>query len=113
MTVACAARAAPRSFFAPGTLATQAGRLPQFWFMKSSISSAVVFGSTLTGFRAGAGGALMLPQSCTTLAACDAEEPSPIAHAPAASRMRFIFLLPNFPNEIRRSARIMDGFFPL
>src|SRR5271169_1201404 len=40
-----------------GRLAIQAGRFPQFWLMKSSIRSAVVFGSTVTGFSVGGGGA--------------------------------------------------------
>jgi hypothetical protein len=50
-------------------VSTQRGRLPQFWFMKSSISSAVVFGSTVTGLSSGGGGAFTLAHSSTMLAA--------------------------------------------
>src|SRR5208282_3131306 len=39
--------------------------LPQFWLMKSSNSSGVVLGSTVTGLSAGAGGAFTLAHSST------------------------------------------------
>src|SRR6516165_2333163 len=57
------------SFLTVGTVATQRGRAPQLFFMKSSTSSAVVLGSTVTGLSCGAGGALTLPHSVTMSAA--------------------------------------------
>src|SRR5437667_11362321 len=59
------ARAASMSFLTVGTVATQRGRAPQLPFMKSSTSSAVVLGSTVTGLSAGTGGAFTLAQSAT------------------------------------------------
>ncbi len=43
--------------------------------MKSSISSAVVLGSTVTGLSAGAGGTITLAHSSTILAACTGNDP--------------------------------------
>jgi hypothetical protein len=46
-----------------GTLSMQRGRLPQLPFMKSSTSSAVVFGSTVTRLSSGTGGGFTLVHS--------------------------------------------------
>src|SRR3954462_8769119 len=51
-----AARAASSSFLTLRTVARQRGRTPQLLFIISSTSSAVVFGSTVTGLSSGAGG---------------------------------------------------------
>src|SRR3954454_2059334 len=51
-----AARAASSSFLTLRTVARQRGRAPQLLFIISRTSSAVVFGSTLTGLSSGAGG---------------------------------------------------------
>src|SRR5262245_37033164 len=58
-------RAVSMSFFTLGTAATQRGRTPQLAFMKSSTSSAVVRGSTVTGLSSGAGGTFTVVQSAT------------------------------------------------
>src|SRR3954468_5558957 len=55
-----AARAASRSFLTVATVARQRGRTPQLLFIMSRTSSAVVFGSMLTGLSSGAGGSLAL-----------------------------------------------------
>ena len=60
MTATFAARASPTSFFIAGSAATQRGRLPQVWFIKSPIISAVVFGSTVTALISGAAGVFTL-----------------------------------------------------
>src|SRR5580692_297492 len=57
------ARAWSMSFFTLGTMGTQRGRAPQLFFMRSSTSSAVVFGSTVTGLSSGFGGSFTLSQS--------------------------------------------------
>ena len=57
------ARAASMSFLTAGTVATQRGRAPQLFFMKSSTSSAVVLGSTVTGLSCGTGGGFTLAHS--------------------------------------------------
>src|SRR4051812_41263639 len=57
------ARAASIIFFTLGTIAAQRGRWPQLFFMKSSTSSAVVFGSTVTVLSSGFGGIFTLSQS--------------------------------------------------
>src|ERR1039458_3117988 len=57
------ARASVRSFFNVGIDAIQRGRLVQFGLNKSSISSAVVFGSIVTGFSSGGGGAFAFAHS--------------------------------------------------
>src|SRR5262245_1915881 len=88
------ARAASISFFTLGTMATQRGRWPQLFFMKSSTKSAVVRGSTVTGLSCGAGGTFALAQSATmspaetgsaTKAAAMAAEPNDIANDLMAS----------------------------
>src|SRR4029450_12630315 len=58
-------RAASRIFLTLGTLGRQRGRTPQLPFMKSSRSSAVVLGSTVTGLSSGAGGVFTVAQSAT------------------------------------------------
>ena len=84
----------PSSFFIAGIVARQRGRLPQFWFMKSSISSAVVFGSTVTGLSAGAGGAFTLAHSSTMSAACVGSASAHDQHGQcAAIRLRFMYIL--------------------
>ena len=62
-------------------------------YMKSSIKSAVVFGSTVTAFSSGALGAFTLAHSSTILAACVGEA-SAISTAAAANRLRFMNILP-------------------
>src|SRR6266550_2694336 len=59
------ARAASISFLTVGTVATQRGRAPQLFFMKSSTSSAVVLGYTVTGLSCGTGGGFTLAHSVT------------------------------------------------
>ena len=66
--------------------------MPQFWFMKSSIRSAVVFGSTVTGLSVGAG-AFIVAHSSTILAAC-AGKAKIAATAAAAIRLYFMNILP-------------------
>src|SRR5579872_7497645 len=51
------------SLLAIGMVAAQRGRAPQFPFMKSSASSAVLFGSTVAGLSSGTGGGLTLSHS--------------------------------------------------
>src|SRR5262245_16449497 len=58
-------RAASISFLMVGMVATQRGRAPQLFFMKSSTSRAVVLGSTVTGLSSGADGGFTLAQSVT------------------------------------------------
>src|SRR5262245_50236566 len=53
-----------------GSAATQRGRWPQFSCMKSSRNSAVVLGSTVTGFSSGGGGIWTVDHSLTTSVAC-------------------------------------------
>ncbi len=60
--------------------------------MKSSISRAVVFGSTVTGFSVGAAGALVLAHSSTMLFAW-AGSVSAAVIATAAIRLRFMNIL--------------------
>src|SRR6476646_10737334 len=60
--------------------------------MKSSIKSAVVFGSTVTALSSGALGAFTLAHSSTILAACVGEA-SAISMAAAANRLRFMNIL--------------------
>src|SRR5580658_8508334 len=57
------ARAAAISLLATGTVAAQRGRVPQLPFMKSSTSSAVVFGSMVAGLSSGTGGGFTLDHS--------------------------------------------------
>src|SRR3982074_1700814 len=56
-------RAWSMSFFTLGTMGTQRGRTPQLFFMRSSTSSAVVFGSTVTDLSSGFGGSFTLSHS--------------------------------------------------
>src|ERR1700686_1308331 len=56
-------RASSMSFLMLGTIGMQRGRTPQLFFMRSSASSAVVFGSTVTGLSSGFGGSFTLSQS--------------------------------------------------
>src|SRR4051794_20983520 len=55
------ARAWSIIFLTFGTIGTQRGRTPQLLFMTSSTSSAVVLGSTVTGFSSGLGAIFTLP----------------------------------------------------
>src|SRR3984957_12572491 len=57
------ARASSMSFFTLGTMGTQRGRAPQLSFMRSSTSSAVVFGSTVADLSSGFGGSFTLSHS--------------------------------------------------
>jgi len=91
-----AARAASSSFFMAGIVSRQRGRFPQFWFMKSSMSSAVVLGSTVTGFSVGAAGALVPAHSSTMLFAWAGSVSAAIITA-AAIRLRFMNILPRCP----------------
>src|SRR6476660_1121434 len=63
MTVTFAARASPSSFLIAGSAATQRGRLAQFWFMKSPMIRAVVFGSRVTALISGAAGVFTFAHS--------------------------------------------------
>ena len=78
------ARACSSSFFMAGSEAMHRGRVPQVGGTKSSISRAVVFGSTVTGFSAGAGGAFTLGHSSTMVCAPDS---AGISAARAAARV--------------------------
>src|SRR5262245_17009110 len=78
------ARAASRIFLTLGTLARQRGRAPQLPFMKSSRSSAVVLGSTVTGLSSGAGGVFTLAQSATISPAWTGSAAIDVAPANAA-----------------------------
>src|SRR5215469_17633818 len=60
MSWACASSI---SLLATGMVEAQRGRTPQFPFMKSSASSAVVFGSIVAGLSSGTGGGLTLDHS--------------------------------------------------
>src|SRR5215510_325149 len=60
--------------------------------MKSSIRSAVVLGSTVTGFSVGAEGALVLAHSSTMLPACAGSVSAAIIAA-AAIRLSFMNIL--------------------
>src|SRR5260370_15572840 len=64
------ARAVSRSFLTVGTVEMQRGRAPQFPFMKSRTSSAVVFGSKVTGLSSGTGGGFTLVHSVVMSLAC-------------------------------------------
>src|SRR4051795_12297534 len=67
------ARAAASNFCALGSEATQRGFGAQFCLRKSSISSAVVAGSTLKALSSGAGGALIPGHSSMMVWADDGE----------------------------------------
>src|SRR5215510_10573660 len=84
------ARAASRIFFTLGTLARQSGREPQLHFMKSSRSSAVVFGSTVTGLSSGAGGVFTLAQSATMSPAWAGNVAAAAIAAHAKTRARYV-----------------------
>src|SRR5215510_10391633 len=62
--------------------------------MKSSISNAVVLGSTVTGLSVGAAGALVLAHSSTMLPACAGSVSAAIIAA-AAIRLGFMNILPD------------------
>src|SRR2546429_5693242 len=57
------ARAASRRILTVATVARQRGRAPQLAFIISSTRSAVVLGSTVTGFSSGTGGSFTLAHS--------------------------------------------------
>src|SRR6476469_6572240 len=57
------ARAASISFLTFGTIGPQRGRAPKLAFIRSSTSSAVVLGSTVTGLSWGGGGSFTLDHS--------------------------------------------------
>src|SRR5580692_10988209 len=63
-------RAASISLLATGMVETQRGRVPQLTFMKSSTSSAVVFGSMVAGLSSGTGGGFTLDHSWVMSLAC-------------------------------------------
>src|SRR5262245_32497723 len=89
------ARAASRIFLTLGTLAWQRGGTPQLPFMKSSRSSAVVLGSTVTGLSSGAGGVFTVAQSATMSpaeAGCAAAIATTASAAPASRRARFVMV---------------------
>src|ERR1051325_1347748 len=65
------------SLLAIGMVAAQRGRTPQFAFMKSSASSAVVFGSTVAAFTSGTGGGFTLSHSLVMSFACAGGAPKP------------------------------------
>src|SRR5215475_358233 len=79
------ARAASISFFTFGTAATQRGRWPQFAFIKSSTSSAVVRGSTVTGLSSGTGGSFTLVHSVVMSPALAGSAANAAAMATAAA----------------------------
>src|SRR5215472_2591197 len=90
-------RAVSISFSTLGTIAAQRGRAPQLFFMRSSTSSAVVLGSTVTALSSGFGGSLTLSQSlmmspaaaeCTASAAAAA-----IRAAQHLDQVRFMAIL--------------------
>src|SRR5258707_2545767 len=62
-TIAPALRAASFSRLTLGTVATQRGRAPQFAFIMSRISRAVVEPSSVTDLSSGGGGAFAVAQS--------------------------------------------------
>src|SRR5262249_29055086 len=68
-----------------GTAATQRGRWPQFAFMKSSTSSAVVLGSTVTGLSSGTGGSFTLVHSVVMSPALAGSAANAAAMATAAA----------------------------
>src|ERR1700680_2750848 len=70
-TIAPAARAASFSRLTLGTVATQRGRAPQFAFIMSRMSRAVVEPSSVTGLSSGGGGAFAVAQSSRISAAKD------------------------------------------
>ena len=76
----------------------QRGRWPQFWFMKSSISKAVVLGSSVTGLSCGGGGAFTFAHSSMIVWAPTGEPISPTPAAPASTitgtKALFICILP-------------------
>src|SRR5262245_25042311 len=71
------------SLLAIGMVAAQRGRTPQFPFMKSSASSAVVFGSTVAALSSGTGGGFTLSHSLVMSFACTGA-----AAKPASASMR-------------------------
>src|SRR5580700_11920525 len=83
-TIAPALRAASFSLLTLGTVATQRGRAPQFIFIMSSMSRAVVEPSTVIGLSSGGGGAFAVAQSSRISAANDAV-PNAIMIASAAA----------------------------
>src|SRR5262249_58555741 len=74
MSCACACSI---SLLAIGMVEAQRGRTPQFVFMKSSASSAVVFGSTVAGLSSGTGGGFTLSHSLVMSFACAAGVANP------------------------------------
>src|SRR4249919_3017846 len=77
MTVTPFSRAAERSFWTFGSEAIQRGRFCSLHacLIRSMTNNAVVLGSKVTDFSAGAGGVLMLVQSSTTDCAIPDDEP--------------------------------------
>src|SRR5204863_5924045 len=80
------ARAASISFLTAGTVATQRGRAPQLFFMKSSTSSAVLLGSTVTGLSCGTGGGFTLAHSVTISPARAGSAANALARASAVAQ---------------------------
>src|SRR5258708_7445863 len=70
-TIAPAVRAESWSRLTVGTVATQRGRAPQFAFIMSRMSRAVVEPSSVTGLSSGGGGAFAVAQSSRMSAAED------------------------------------------
>src|ERR1700674_1897248 len=83
-TIAPAARAASWSRLTLGTVATQRGRAPQFIFIMSRMSRAVVEPSSVTGLSSGFGGSFTVAQSSRTSAAED-DAANAIRRTPAAT----------------------------
>src|SRR5580704_3866697 len=91
------ARASSMSFFTTGTMGTQRGRAPQLSRMRSSTSSAVVFGSTVTDLSSGFGGSFTLSHSVVMSPAAAERAAQTIAAAISAAQnfdaVRFMALL--------------------
>src|SRR6202045_230529 len=93
-TIAPAARAASWSRLTVGTVATQRGRVPQFAFIMSRMSRAVVEPSSVTGLSSGGGGAFAVAQSSRISVAKDvaANAIMIVTTAAAAPRNRVLTL---------------------
>src|SRR5438128_6574504 len=92
-TIAPAARAASCSRLTLETVATQRGRAPQFCFIMSRMSRAVVEGSSVTALSSGFGGGFTVSQSLRISVAADDAANAMMSAAAAAAAPRHIFLM--------------------
>src|ERR1700674_600816 len=114
-TINPALRASSYSRLMVGTVATHRGRAPQFVFIMSKMSRAVVEASTVTGLSSGGGGAFAVAQSSRiSVAKDDAANARTIVTAAAAAprnRVRMFNIVPslnlNQPEPSQRRSLVL------